>query len=64
MQTAPRKLTLEKPKWGELGLDEALRVLKKHLQTAVSIELYTIPLYLFAAYSIKNQPEVVWEIFS
>jgi len=39
------------PDWnGENGLEE----LKKHLQTAVLLELHTIPLYLFAAYSIKE----------
>ncbi|KAH7332695.1 ferritin-like-domain-containing protein [Rhizoctonia solani] len=30
--------------------------MRQHLQTAVLLELYTIPLYLFAAYSIKRDP--------
>ncbi|CAE6526355.1 unnamed protein product [Rhizoctonia solani] len=29
--------------------------LRQHLQTAVLLELYTIPLYLFSAYSIKRE---------
>lgn len=48
--------------------------LHKHLNTAVLLELYTIPLYLYAAYSIKpgqgeahdsimGQTAVHWEIF-
>jgi hypothetical protein len=40
-----------------------LTALRQHLQTAVILELYTIPLYLFAMYSIDtdnaqpNSPE-------
>lgn len=29
--------------------------MKKHLQTAVTLELYTIPLYLFAQYSVTDE---------
>lgn len=41
-----------KPDWH--GPD-ALKELQQHLQTAVLVELYTIPLYLFAAYSVKKE---------
>jgi hypothetical protein len=34
--------------------DDSLRDMKRHLQTAVLIELSTIPVYLYAAYSIKD----------
>jgi hypothetical protein len=40
-----------KPDWEAKG---AIEELKKHLQTAILLELHTIPLYLFAAYSIKD----------
>lgn len=52
------------PAWGGLPLDEALDVLKNHLQTAVILELYTIPLYLYAAYSIKGSPLSTYKIIS
>ncbi|KAG8908752.1 hypothetical protein FRB99_002990 [Tulasnella sp. 403] len=42
------------PEWDKLPIDDALKELKQHLQTAVLIELYTIPLYLYAAYSIRD----------
>lgn len=32
-----------------------LQTLKEHLQTAVTVELYTLPIYLYAAYSIKDE---------
>ncbi|KAG8856460.1 hypothetical protein FRB96_006426 [Tulasnella sp. 330] len=39
------------PTWkGPQGLKE----LQRHLQTAMILELHTIPLYLYAAYSVKN----------
>lgn len=40
------------PKWDELSAENGLIKLKEYFQAAVVIELYTIPLYLFAAYSI------------
>ncbi|KAG8993010.1 hypothetical protein FRB90_000815 [Tulasnella sp. 427] len=43
------------PNWHDQSLEEALKALKDHLQTAVMLELCTIPLYLYAAYSLKNQ---------
>jgi Ferritin-like len=63
------RLTVNKPEleWSELSLPLALKTLKEHLQTAVTVELYTIPLYLFAAYSIKpggQSNKVVWDILS
>ncbi|KAF9070234.1 ferritin-like-domain-containing protein [Rhodocollybia butyracea] len=49
------------PDWeGEDGLEK----LHEHLQTAVLIELHTIPLYLFAAYSIKDSPLSIYKIIS
>ena len=48
MQTiAIRKLTLEKPKWGELGLDEALRILKKHLTDHLLLIHYCLTAILY-----------------
>ncbi|KAG8908754.1 hypothetical protein FRB99_002992 [Tulasnella sp. 403] len=52
------------PKWDELPIDEAIQQLKSHLQTAVLIELYTIPMYLYAAYSIKDNPQATWKIIN
>ena len=43
------------PAWDTLPLDEALAELQKYLQTAVLVELHTIPLYLYTAYSMKNK---------
>ncbi|KAG8908750.1 hypothetical protein FRB99_002988 [Tulasnella sp. 403] len=53
----PRK---EWPEWADLPLDDALDLLKRHLQTAMLIELYTIPMYLYAAYSIKDNQRATW----
>jgi len=39
----------------EVLADVALSNLKQHLQAAVSLELKTIPLYLYASYSIKQR---------
>jgi Ferritin-like len=46
--------------------EEADRVAKlvEHLQAAVSLELKTIPLYLYAAYSIKKPGPASWSIMS
>lgn len=53
------KAPTQPPDWaGPEGLTE----LKKHLQTAVLIELHTIPLYLFAAYSIDDNPLSTYKI--
>lgn len=52
------------PNWETLPNDEALEALRAHLQTAVILELYTIPLYLYAAYSIKDQPLSTYKIIS
>jgi len=42
-----------RPSWkGPQGLAE----LQRHLQTAMLLELHTIPLYLYAAYSVKDNP--------
>lgn len=41
-----------KPDWHG---PNALKELQQHLQTAVLVELYTIPLYLFAAYSLQKK---------
>lgn len=50
----PLKIPAHAPNWsGPDGLEE----LKNHLQTAVILELHTIPLYLFAMYSIKDQAD-------
>ncbi|HNG60965.1 MAG TPA: ferritin-like domain-containing protein, partial [Cellvibrionaceae bacterium] len=35
---------------------QALDELKSHLQTAIEVELATIPIYLFAYYSINRTP--------
>ncbi|KAF8201995.1 ferritin-like-domain-containing protein [Mycena galopus ATCC 62051] len=43
---------------------ESLEQLKRHLQTAVILELHTIPLYLFAAYSIKGNALSTYKIIS
>lgn len=32
-----------------------MSALREHLETAMLVEMYTIPLYLFAGYSIKNR---------
>ncbi|KAG8990269.1 hypothetical protein FRB90_001838, partial [Tulasnella sp. 427] len=50
------------PNWEELEWDAALEAMKHHLQTAVILELYTIPLYLYAAYSIKNNDQAMSSI--
>jgi hypothetical protein len=42
--------------------DDSLHKMQQHLQTAVLIELTTIPLYLYAAYSIKDDPKAVYKI--
>ncbi|KAG8944495.1 hypothetical protein FRC04_001717 [Tulasnella sp. 424] len=52
------------PAWGTLPLDEAIDCLKNHIQTAVILELYTIPLYLYAAYSIKGSPLSTYKIIN
>ncbi|KAG8990268.1 hypothetical protein FRB90_001837 [Tulasnella sp. 427] len=52
------------PKWEELPYKEALEDMKNHLQTAVILELYTIPLYLFAAYAIKDNDLSTYKIIS
>lgn len=53
------KAPTSRPGWeGPTGLEE----LKKHLQTAVLVELHTIPLYLFAAYSINDNPLSTYKI--
>lgn len=57
---APKKA----PDWREGDLDEQYKELKMHLQTAVILEMYTIPLYLFAAYSIKNSPQSTYLFIS
>lgn len=36
--------------------------MKEHLQAAVSLELTTIPLYLYAIYSVKEPGEATWSI--
>lgn len=38
--------------------------LKQHLQTAMRVEAFTIPLYLFAAYSIKDNALATYKILS
>jgi hypothetical protein len=43
---------------------DGLAALKRHLQTAVIVELHTIPLYLFAAYSIKENRLSTYKILS
>jgi len=42
------------PPWDALA-ERAHKILEQHLQTAITLELYTIPMYLFAAYSIKDE---------
>lgn len=37
--------------------DDALDQLRLRLQTAVLLEMYTIPLYLFSYYSIKDDQD-------
>ena len=43
---------------------DAVTTLREHLQAAVSLELKTIPLYLYAAYSIKKPGPASWSIMS
>lgn len=50
----PSEIPPGAPDWS--GPD-SLNELKSHLQTAVRLELHTIPLYLFAMYSIKDQTD-------
>ncbi|TFK70432.1 hypothetical protein BDN72DRAFT_896439 [Pluteus cervinus] len=45
------------PKWETDKLDSLLKYLKHHLQTAMLIELYTIPMYLVSYYSITKDPD-------
>ncbi|KAG8908748.1 hypothetical protein FRB99_002986 [Tulasnella sp. 403] len=52
------------PNWEELPIDKAIEELKRHLQTAMLVELHTIPLYLYAAYSIKDNPQATWKVIS
>ncbi|KZP10282.1 hypothetical protein FIBSPDRAFT_963272 [Athelia psychrophila] len=40
------------PDWKNMPVLDGIAELKRHLHTAMLVELYTIPLYLFAAYSI------------
>src|SRR5882762_5562520 len=47
MFAAPRR----PPNWRD---PNAIEELKLHLQTALLVELHTIPLYLYSAYSIKD----------
>ena len=49
---SPKQTNFEAPKGPPVAW--TLDVLKNHLQTAMLVELYTIPLYLFAAYSITS----------
>jgi rubrerythrin len=42
----------------------ARKNLQEHLQAAVSLELQTIPLYLYAAYSIKKPGPASWSIIN
>jgi len=35
-------------------VDDPVGKMKEHLQTAVTLELYTTPLYLFALYSVNG----------
>ncbi|KAG8978819.1 hypothetical protein FRB90_008328, partial [Tulasnella sp. 427] len=50
------------PNWEDLPWDEAIDAMKHHLQTAMILEMYTIPLYQCAAYSIKNNDEAMRSI--
>ncbi|KAI0684995.1 ferritin-like-domain-containing protein [Cytidiella melzeri] len=54
----------EPPSWRNGDLDHLLDELKQHLQTAIILEMYTIPLYLFAAYSIKDSPKSTYLFLS
>jgi hypothetical protein len=49
------------PDW---DAEDALETFKQHLQTAVILELHTIPLYLYAAYSIKDNALSTYKILS
>lgn len=53
---APNRPVHEPPKsppdWKNMPVLDGIAELKRHLHTAMLVELYTIPLYLFAAYSI------------
>ncbi|KAG8986921.1 hypothetical protein FRB90_003693 [Tulasnella sp. 427] len=42
------------PNWADLPWNEAVEAMQSHLQTAVILELYTIPMYLYAAYSVNG----------
>ncbi|KAF7985129.1 hypothetical protein HWV62_9051 [Athelia sp. TMB] len=41
---------------------DKIKEMRAHLQTAISLEQKTIPLYLYAAYSIKNPGPAMWNI--
>ena len=54
-------LILPTPRWHlpRDDIDDDLESLREHLQTAMAIELATIPLYLFGMYSIKIPAQYV-----
>ena len=58
----PSRLTFSTSHSG--SIQSQVNTMKQHLQAAVSLELTTIPLYLYAAYSIKEPKEAIWSIKS
>lgn len=42
------------PDWEKLNDADAITRMKEHLQIAVTLELHTVPLYLFALYSVNE----------
>lgn len=42
--------------------DAKIQEMRTHLQTAISLEQKTIPLYLYAAYSLKSPGPAMWNI--
>jgi Ferritin-like len=51
-------ISFPKPDHGEDGPIQTVESLKEHLQAALTVELSTIPLYLYGMYSVNNAPDV------
>jgi hypothetical protein len=45
-------------------VEDPVKKMKEHLQTAMTLELYTTPLYLFALYSVDGSDDATRDIKS
>ena len=52
-------IKLPKPAYGDDGPIQTVESLREHLQTAMIVELSTIPLYLFGMYSVNGAPNSI-----